>query len=222
MEEIAKLTKDTFLRDFMQLSPKVNELSEVLWFIFRMGGSAPMNIITARFPRFKDDVNHLVDMKILNLSQIGPDRSLVIFTEVFESKLIRKNLENITLTDISNTLTNNYSQKLGSVYKLDELIDPLATVLSIIIASAKPEQPAFLNKILRQSEIVLKDLPNPLEQSKELLEYYLLKHLRLIKPVGSFGINLSDEAVEVVKKNKVLWEAYSKAKKEAKKVEKKK
>jgi hypothetical protein len=209
MEKIIETTEKAFLGEFIRLSPKINELSEILWFVFRMGGSVSNNIITPRFPDANGDIKNLVDMGILREMDAGTDK-VVAFTEKFESKLINKNLNEISVTDIFDTLVDGYSKDMGKRYKLDELIKRLSTVIASVINYATPEEPAFLNKVFRSvSEQVGGEVtPESLSQSKELLEYYLFKYLGLVQPVGSFAVNLSARAAQVVSKNPELLEAY--------------
>ena len=209
MEKIIEVTEKAFLGEFIRLSPKINELSEILWFVFRMGGSISNNIITPRFPDADGDLKNLVEMGILKEMDAGNDK-VVAFSETFETKLIRKNLNDISVTDIFDTLVNGYSKELGKRYKLNELIKNLSTVISSVISYATPEEPAFLNKVFRSvSENISGEVtPESLNKSKELLEYYLYKYLGLIQPVGSFAVNLSTRAAQVVAKNQQLLDAY--------------
>jgi hypothetical protein len=209
MEKILEPTERAFLGEFIRLSPKINELSEILWFVFRMGGSVSINIITPRFPDAGQDLQNLVGMGILKEMDAGNEK-FVAFSERFESKLFNKNLSDISVSDIFDSLVDGYSKDLGKRYKLEELIKKLSTVLAAVITYATPEEPAFLNRIFRA---VSEDLsgevtPASLNQAKELLEYYLFKYLGLVQPVGSFAVNLSARAAEVVSKNQELLEAY--------------
>jgi hypothetical protein len=209
MEKIMGPTEKAFLGEFIRLSPKINELSEILWFVFRMGGSVSSNIITPRFPDAGKDLENLVDMGILKEMDAGTEK-VVAFSERFESKLLNKNLSDITVTDIFDTIVDGYSRDLGKRYKLDELIKRLSTVLSAVITYATPEEPAFLNKVFRAvSETLSGEVtPASLNQAKELLEYYLFKYLGLVQPVGSFAVNLSVRAAEVIGKDQELLDAY--------------
>lgn len=209
MEKIIDITEKAFLGEFIRLSPKINELSEILWFVFRMGGSVSNNIITPRFPDADGDLKNLVEMGILKEMDAGNDK-VVAFSENFETKLIRKNLNEISVTDIFDTLVDGYSKDMGKRYKLNELIKNLSTVISAVITYATPEEPAFLNKVFRSvSEEISGDItPDSLNRSKELLEYYLYKYLGLVQPVGSFAVNLSTRGAQVVAKNHQLIEAY--------------
>ncbi|MBN1896436.1 MAG: hypothetical protein JW789_01775 [Candidatus Aenigmarchaeota archaeon] len=209
MEKITEVTEKAFLGEFIRLSPKINELSEILWFVFRMGGSISNSIITPRFPDADGDLKNLVEMDILKEMDAGNDK-VVAFSENFESKLIRKNLNDISVTDIFDTLVDGYSKELGKRYKLNELIKNLSAVISSVISYATPEEPAFLNKVFRSvSEDISGEVtPESLNRSKELLEYYLYKYLGLVQPVGSFAVNLSTKAAQVVAKNPQLLDAY--------------
>ncbi|MBN2330452.1 MAG: hypothetical protein JXC85_01430 [Candidatus Aenigmarchaeota archaeon] len=209
MEKILESTEKAFMGEFIRLSPKINELSEILWFVFRMGGSVSSNIITPRFPDASKDLENLVGMGILKEMDAGNEK-VVAFSERFETKLINKNLSDINVSDIFDTLVDGYSKDLGKRYKLDELIKRLSTVLSSVITYATPEEPAFLNKVFRSvSEELSGDVtPASLNQAKELLEYYLFKYLGLVQPVGSFAVNLSVKAAQVVGKDPDLVAAY--------------
>lgn len=201
MDKIVQLTKEVFKNDLLGLSPKISELSEMVWFIFKMGGSVPSNVISSRFPDFKTDLENLSDLEILRIID-----NLVIFSEKFENKLIKKSINEITQDDIYNTLVDNYSKGLVSKYKLNEIIDPLATVLSVVINSTTPEQPVFLSTLLRS---IKNSLNSPdLNKSKDILEYYLLKHMELVQLVGGYGINLSEKAKKLVEANQDLLAAY--------------
>ncbi|MCD6496648.1 MAG: hypothetical protein J7K54_05235 [Candidatus Aenigmarchaeota archaeon] len=216
MEKIIEATEKAFLGEFIRLSPKINELSEILWFVFRMGGSVSNNIITPRFPDADGDLKNLVEMGIMKEMEAGNEK-IVAFSEGFESKLIKKNLNDISVTDIFDTLVEGYSRDLGKRYKLDELMKRLSTVIAAVVNYATPEEPAFLNKVYRTvSENISGEVtPESLNQAKELLEYYLYKYLGLIQPVGSFAVNLSTRAAQVVARNPVLLEAYKNRGKEA-------
>ncbi len=209
MEKIVEITEKAFLGEFIRLSPKINELSEILWFIFRMGGSVTSNIITPRFPDANGDLKNLVEMGILKEMNSGNDK-VVAFSEGFESRLIHKNLSDISVGDIFDTLVEGYSKDMGRRYKLDALMKRLSTVVSAVIENATPEEPAFLNKVFRSvsQDINGEVTPESLNQAKELLEYYLVKYLGLVQPVGSFAVNLSTKAAQVVGRNPELLEMY--------------
>lgn len=209
MEKIIEATEKAFLGEFIRLSPKINELSEILWFVFRMGGSVSNNIITPRFPDADGDLKNLVEMGILKEMETGNEK-IVAFSEGFESKLIKKNLNDISVADIFDTLVDGYSRDLGKRYKLDKLMKRLSTVIAAVINYATPEEPAFLNRVYRSvSQGMTGEVtPESLNQAKELLEYYLYKYLGLLQPVGSFAVNLSTKAAQVVARNSVLLEAY--------------
>lgn len=209
MEKIIETAEKAFLGEFIRLSPKINELSEILWFVFRMGGSISNNIITPRFPEAEGDVRNLVEMGILKEMATGNEK-VVAFSEKFETKLINKNLNDITVTDIFDTLVDGYSKEMGKRYKLNELMKRLSTVMASVIDHATPEQPAFLNKVFRSvsEELGGEVTPESLNQAKELLEYYLFKYLGLVQPVGSFAVNLSARATQIVAKNNELLEVY--------------
>ncbi len=209
MEKILESTEKAFMGEFIRLSPKINELSEILWFVFRMGGSVSNNIITPRFPDAGKDLQNLVGMGILKEMDAGNEK-VVAFSERFESKLINKNLSDISVTDIFDALVDGYSKDLGKRYKLDELIKRLSTVLTAVITYSTPEEPAFLNKVFRSvsEELSGEVTPASLNQAKELLEYYLFKYLGLVQPVGSFAVNLTVRAAQVVSKDQDLLNAY--------------
>jgi hypothetical protein len=209
MEKITEVSQKAFLGEFIRLSPKINELSEILWFVFRMGGSVSNSIITPRFPDADGDLKNLVEMGILKEMNTGNDK-VVAFSEKFESKLINKNLSDISVTDIFDTLVEGYSRDMGRRYKLDELIKRLSSVISAVIVHATPEEPAFLNKVFRSvSEDISGEVtPDSLNQAKELLEYYLFKYLGLVQPVGSFAVNLSARSAQIVGKNNELLAVY--------------
>ncbi len=209
MEKIIEVTEKAFLGEFIKLSPKINELSEILWFVFRMGGSVTNGIITPRFPDADGDLKNLVEMGILKEMDAGNEK-VVAFSEGFEAKLINKNLNDISVSDIFETLVEGYSKELGRRYKLNELIKRLSTVISAVITHATPEEPAFLNKVYRAvgTDMGGEVTPESLNQAKELLEYYLFKYLGLVQPVGSFAVNLSARAAQIVGKNSVLVDAY--------------
>ena len=209
MEKILESTERAFMGEFIRLSPKINELSEILWFVFRMGGSVSSNIITPRFPDAGKDLENLVGMGILKEMDSG-NETVVAFSEKFETKLINKNLSDINVSDIFDTLVEGYSKELGKRYKLDVLIKRLSTVLSSVITYATPEEPAFLNRVFRSvgEDLTGEVTPASLNQAKELLEYYLFKYLGLVQPVGSFAVNLSVRAAQVVGKDPDLVAAY--------------
>lgn len=201
MEKNLDSIKKAFRQDLLGLSPKVNELSEMIWFVFKLGGSAPEGVISSRFPSFKEDLGNLKEMGVLKTID-----NFIIFSEGFENRLISKNINEIALVDIYTVLVKNYADQLVKRYNLDALIDPIASVLSVIIDSTAPEQPVFLSTLLRSIKGTLN--AEDLGRSKELLEYYLLKHLGLVQLAGSYGINLSDKAVDAIKSTPDLWEAY--------------
>lgn len=201
MEKNVDLIKKTFQKELMGLSPKVNELAEVIWFVFKMGGSAPTAVISSRFQNFNEDLGNLKELGILRTIN-----DVTIFAEGFENRLLRKNINEITIEDVHTTMLESYSAKLAEKYSLDELIDPISTVLSVIINSTTPDQPVFLSKLLRSIKDALK--VEDLGKSKEVLEYYLMKYLGLVELAGSYGVNLSEKAREIVQANSELFEAY--------------
>jgi len=210
MERIIEPTERAFMGEFIRLSPKINELSEMLWFVFRMGGSVPANIINPRFPEAKKDLQNLSEMGIIK-GVNGAQDGILTFNERFESKLISKNLTDISAADIFETLVDGYSKELGRRYQLDELIKKLSTVLASVIYHATPQEPAFLNSVFRSvggDEAGGEVTPETLRQAKELLEFYLYKYLGLVQPVGSFAVNLTPKAVEVVNRTAELADVY--------------
>jgi hypothetical protein len=209
MEKLVDLTEKAFLCEFIKLSPKVNELSEILWFVFRMGGSATRGIIMPRFPDADGDIRNLVEMGILREMDTGKEK-VVAFSDSFESRLLSKNLSEITVNDIFDILVDVYSKEMGRRYKLNELMKRLSTVMAAIITHATPDEPAFLNKVFRSAgeDAAGGVTPESLNQSKDILEYYLHKYLGLVQPVGSFAVNLSGKAAQIVAKNPELAGAY--------------
>jgi hypothetical protein len=209
MEKLVDLTEKAFLGEFIKLSPKVNELSEILWFVFRMGGSVTRGIITPRFPEADGDIRNLVEMGVLREMDAGRDR-IVAFSDGFEGRLLNKNLSEITVNDIFDILVESYSKEMGRRYKLTDLMKRLSTVMAAIITNATPEEPAFLNKVLRAAgeDAGGNVTPEALNQSKDILEYYLHKYLDLVQPVGSFAVNLSGKASQIVARNPELSGTY--------------
>jgi hypothetical protein len=86
----------------------------------------------------------------------------------------------------------------------------LSTVMAAIITYATPEEPAFLNKVIRAAgeDAGGNVTTESLNQSKDILEYYLHKYLDLVQPVGSFAVNLSGKAVQIVARNPELSGVY--------------
>jgi len=209
MEKIVEATEKAFMGEFIRLSPKVNELSEILWFVFRMGGSAPSHIIMSRFPDAKNDLQNFVEMGVLKNMDSGTDK-IVAFTEKFEGRLINKNISDISVPDIFETLVDGYSKDLGKRYQLDDLMNRLSTVLAAVTMHATPQEPAFLNSVFRSvcDELDGDVTPDSLRQAKEMLEFYLFKFLGLVQPVGSFAVNLSPKASEIVSRVPELLDVY--------------
>jgi len=210
MEKIVEATEKAFLGEFIRLSPKMNELSEILWFVFRMGGSAPSNIITARFPDAKKDMQNFIEMGILRDMDSGNEK-IVTFAEKFEIRLISKNISDISVGDIFEALVEGYSKDLGKRYQLDDLMKRLSTVLAAVTVYATPQEPAFLNSVFRAACEQMDGgqiSPESLRRTKELLEYFLYKYLGLVQPVGSFAVNLSHKATEIISKSPHLLEVY--------------
>jgi hypothetical protein len=209
MEKLVDLTEKAFLGEFIKLSPKVNELSEILWFVFRMGGSVTHGIITPRFPDADGDIRNLIEMGILREMDAGKER-IVAFSDGFEGRLLSKNLSDITVNDIFDILVDTYPKEVGKRYKLNDLMNRLSTVMAAIITHATPEEPAFLNKVFRAAgeDAAGSVTSESLNQSKDILEYYLHKYLGLVQPVGSFAVNLSGKAAQIVARNPELSGAY--------------
>lgn len=214
--DVVELTKQTFAKEFLKISPKTYEISEILWFMFKAGGTVPIDIILARFPNFSEDIKHLVNGGIIQVKE----EKLVMFTERFEEKLLSKDLTKITNSDVTTILLDNYWSKLSNQFGLGGLENALAAVLSSVIISSSPNQPAFLSKVLRTCDAFLgeseKVLKSVIGDPQLILDYYLWRSLELVQPVGNFGVNLSEKAKELVQKNKDLWEIYSGKLKESK------
>lgn len=208
MEKLVDITERAFLGEFIKLSPKVNELSEILWFIFRMGGSVTRGVITPRFPDADVDIRNMVEMGILREMESGKDR-VITFSDGFEGRLITKNLSDITVNDIFDMLVDIYPKEMGRRYRLTELMKNLSSVMAAVITYATPDEPAFLNKVFRAvGEEKAEVTPESLNQAKEMLEYYLNKYLGLVQPVGSFAVNLSGKAAQLVAKSPELSSVY--------------
>lgn len=208
-ESVVELTRQTFSKEFLKLSPKVGEISDILWFMFKAGGSAPIDIVSAMFPSFSRDVKHLKSAGIVEIK----DEKLAIFTEKFEDKLLRKNLTKITNEDITSILLDNYWDRLSRGFGLEGLENSLATVLSSVILSSNQEQPAFMSKVLRTCDSLLgeseKVVKSVIGDPTLILDHYLHRSLGLVEPVGNFGVSLTGKGQSLVKKNKELWEIYS-------------
>ncbi|MBI3412493.1 MAG: hypothetical protein HY051_00235 [Candidatus Aenigmarchaeota archaeon] len=208
-EDIVELTRQTFSKEFLKLSPKINELSDVLWFMFKAGGSAPVDIVSAMFPSFNRDMEHLKNAGIIEIK----DERLAIFTEKLEDKLLRNNLTTITNQDMASILLDNYWDELSRSFGLEGLENSLGIVLSAVIVSSTPDQPAFMSKFLRTCDILLgesdKVMKTVIGDPTQILDHYLCRSLELVRPVENFGVALTEKAQSLIKKNKELWEIYS-------------
>ena len=206
--DIINLTKQTFSKEFLKISPELNELSEILWFMFKAGGSAPIDIISARSPNFSNIMILLEEAGV-----IESKRELVLFNEKFEEELISRGLAKLTMEDIKSVLLNNYYDKLTNRLSFTGLKNSLAIVLSSVILSTGPNQPAILSKILRTCYSFLGDtgkiMENVMGGGPELiLDYYLNKNLGLVK-IGNNQITLTEKAEKLIRKNQFLWEIYT-------------
>ncbi len=206
--DIVNLTRQTFSKEFLKISPKVNEISEVLWFMFKAGGSVPIGIISARFPNFSDDLSILKEAGILETR----GEKIVLFTERFEERLLSRDLKKITAHDISSVLLNFYWDKLSKNFGLEGLENSLAIVLSSVIISAKPNQPAFLSKIRRTCDSLFGDagkvLKNTVGEPELILDHYLNRNLGLVKTVSDNEITLTEKAEKMIRRNQFLWKVY--------------
>lgn len=205
--DVINLTKQTFSKEFLKFSSKLNEVSEILWFMFKTGGSTPIGIISARFPNFPDDLPILKEAGILELRS----EKFALFTEKFEENITSKDLTKITLQDINSILLNNYWSKLTSKFGLEGLENSLAIVLSSVILSSKPNQPAFLSKVLRTCDSLLGDIGNVFKNAvgdpQLILEHYLNRNLGLVN-IGNNEITLTEKAEKMIRRNQFLWKVY--------------
>jgi len=207
MERVVSLTKKAFSKEFMKLIPKVTELSDALWFLFRLGGSANSDVIVARFPNFKQDINSLIASDILETKE-----DLISFTEEFEERLLNKDITKLTASDISSVLLENYHDKLMENFKFDSFIDPLSTVLASIILSSSLKQPAFMSRIIRVTDNLFgetKSQYSVLADSKPVLDNFLNKSLDLVEFTGHY-VTLTDKAKQLVERDEELSQFYSK------------
>ncbi len=209
MEKAVELTKKTFSKEFIKLVPKVSEISEMLWFLFKLGGSAQTDIISARFPNFDQDKYNLISSGILETKG-----DVSTFTEEFEERLLSTDMKQLNVSDISSILIENYHEKLMMNFSFDSLIDPISTIMASVILSSSPEQPALMSRILRTSENLFADsmlaLKSPaLADHKAVLETFLDKSLRLVESSESC-ITLSEKAKQIIENNSELSELYNK------------
>ena len=207
--DIINLTKQTFSKEFLRMSPKLTEVSEILWFMFKAGGTVPVDIISARFPNFPRDLAVLEDAGIIEIR----NEKIVLFTEKFEEGLLSKDLTKIDVQDINSILLNRYWNKLSRRFGLEGLENSLAIVLSSVILSAKPNQPALLSRVLRTCDSFFgetgKVLKSVVGDPELILDHYLNRSLELVKPVGNIGVALTEKSEKLISKNQFLQEIYT-------------
>lgn len=218
MESIISNVKKAFMAEFIKLSPKTNEIAQISWFLFMIGGSVRADILKMRFPDVEKDLENMIEMNIIR-HMGGGDDDVIVFTENFESSLLKKNLDEISFEDIYDALVEGHGADIGNRYKLDDFIDGLSAVLATIVINATPEEPAFLNKVLRDSSSSFGGEPTPesVSKAKNMLEYYLFKYLGLVQPIGSFAVNLTPKGVDVVKRHPELLDVYTKGRRHGEK-----
>lgn len=205
MERVVELTKQTFSKEFLKLLPKVTEVSEILWFLFKAGGSVQSDIISARFPSFKED-----KWKLVGTGVVETNGDLIVFNERFEEKLLNKDLANINISDITQILLEDYPDRLIENFGLGGFVDPLSATLSAVIVSSTPEKPTFLNRVLRISDKFLgESKPEGVLGNPQLILNSYLRYLELVEPISNFGLVLSEKAKELVQSNKDLLDIYS-------------
>lgn len=218
MERVVELTKQTFSKEFLKLIPKVTEISEILWFLFKTGGSVQSDTILARFPEFKDD-----KWKLVSTGIIETNGDLVVFNERFEEKLLERGLTNITISDVTEVLLENYPDRLVENFASEEFLNPLAATISALIVSSTPDKPAFLNKVLRISDTFLGEpKPEGVWGNPQLILDSYLRYLELVEPASNFALKLSEKAKELVQSNSELSDIYSSETKEVPKPKKEK
>lgn len=212
MEKIVELTKQTFSKEFLRLVPKIQEMSDILWFVFKTGGSIQKDVISVRFPNFDEDLKKMLKAGLVEMSG-----DLVVLGEKFEENLLGKDLREISVSDVTFIILDNYSDKLLSSFGMEGFANSLAATLSGVIASSTPEQPAFLGKVLRVSSSLMgvEKLEGVLGNPKLVLDSYIIP-LELVEPVGNVGLTLSEKAKQLIQTNKELSDLYSSKKKEIK------
>ncbi len=209
IEKVIESVSRTFVRDFLRLSPSLNQNSEMLWMVFKLGGSVPFSILQTQFKGAEENIENLITVDILKWKgNPGDSGSLLVFSDEFEQLLFRQDLEGINANAITEILIKNYYQKLAKKYDLESMTKPMCVVIASVIVSATPEKPAYLNTVLKVSEKYLAK-EDAFERAKFLLEYYLYRYLGLIQLESSYAVNLSEKAKKLVRSNKELWEAYS-------------
>lgn len=211
MEKVVELTKRTFSKEFLKLVPKISEVSEVLYFLFKLGGSAQTDVITARFPSFDQDKYNLISAGILEVRG-----DLISFAEEFEEMLLGTDIKQLNASDIASILVESYHEKLMSNFSVDSFIDPLSTIMASVIVSSSPEQPALMSRILRTTENLFVNtiLRSPaLGDAKAVLETFLNRSLGLVESSGGHII-LSEKAKQLIDANSELSQLYTKGLKE--------
>lgn len=208
MEKVVELTKKTFSKEFLKLVPKIPEVSEVLYFLFKLGGSTQTDVVTARFPNFDQDKYNLISAGILEVRG-----DLIGFTEEFEEMILSTDIKQLSASDIASILVESYHEKLMTNFSFDSFIDPLSIIMASVIVSSSPEQPALMSRILRTTENLFVNtiLRSPaLGDAKAVLETFLNRPLGLVESSGGH-ITLSDKAKQLVESNSELSQLYTKS-----------
>ncbi|MBI3412494.1 MAG: hypothetical protein HY051_00240 [Candidatus Aenigmarchaeota archaeon] len=212
MERIVELTRQTFSKEFLRLMPKIREISEILWFVFKTGGFTHTNAISVRFPNFNEDSQGMIKAGLIEMNS-----DLVVLKEKFEEKLLSKDLRDITESDVTSILLDNYLDKLLDSFGMEEFVNSLSATLSGIIANSTPDQPAFMSKVLRTSANIIGELKleGVLGNPRLVLDNYIFP-LDLVEPFGNVGVALSEKAKQLIQMDNELSELYSSKKKDIK------
>ena len=207
--DILSSTERAFAGEFIRIPPKIGELAEMLWFIFRVGGSAPVSIIDQRFPEALPDLRNMVALGMLKEAGTGSERAFSM-TDRFREKLLSKDPEEISSSYIFEMLVSDYPGALVMMYNMGPLVRKLSAAMSAVIENATPGQPARVGRVFREAAEALDGqvTAESLGNAREMIEYYLFRCLGLVEPAGAGMMNLTKKGIYIVTGDARLFEAY--------------
>lgn len=215
---VVKKVQSVFSTEFLNAyydSASVGRGVSVVWSILTMGGSVPMDVLETQYPQLKNElaeIDLLIKAGLLRWegSSAGQDKPTVmlIISDKLGELLLKSGVEDLNFEKFKKVVLKNFGSSLGREYGVDKVSLPIASTLASVIESGSPSSPAFINTVLVSSGEKNNLGENSFRIYKDILEYYLNYSMGLVQ-FDRFKVNLTEKAQEVIKKDKDLWEIYS-------------
>ncbi len=217
MSDVVNRVGGCFSEDFLNLfssTTRVEANIHLVWSLFRMGGSAPVDVLVTQFPELAktDEIDRLVKIGLVRWEGAGMKEGKLnvwlLLSDELENILIRKGMS-LNFENFRDLIIKKYGPKLTQEYRVSKHIASLSTVLAGIMVEAKPTNPALLSTVLKFAKANgdLKE-DGAFTYYKNILDYYLDRRMGLATVNGN-TVNLTEKASKIMKdKDGELWKLY--------------